>query len=50
MEFQQKRQNIRLEWVPAHAGIELNERADQLAKAGTARAQKGIESEEWEDL
>ena len=27
---------VRLEWCPAHAGVQGNERADQLAKAATA--------------
>ena len=29
------RRHVRLHWVKAHAGHELNERADKLAKLGT---------------
>jgi ribonuclease HI len=32
---------IRWEWVPGHAGVELNERCDELASAAIARIKRG---------
>ena len=41
IEFQMKRLHLTLEWVPAHAGVVHNERADTLAKKGTRDAING---------